>query len=381
MNKGFCSGESTPKTVQRIHVANVNYIPWSKAPRVKLGISNKLGRKLGTTEALLDYGADLSIADLSFMKQIGSNKKMLRAPIDTEVRGATQDTFTKIGRITVMISFGSNVVEDTIIVVKEKITVPLLVRWDVSAKLRNDVHYPAALNQVISEKQSMPEYLKTLPEDPNEMQLEEVKQRIMEVFRDVFTDGQSMLKPMGCKPSEIQLVPEANPIRISTARKLAYAFREETKQELDKMVQQGIIQPVGDKSTDWCHPMVVVEKPGGGIRICVDLTKLNKYVKRPTHPGPSPQEVVSDIPPNQKFFTTLDAIKGYWQIPLTKESQPPTTFITPWGRYKFLRAPMGLSSTGDKYNLLMDAAFDGLHNVKKIVDDILQYWKECNDWN
>ena len=105
----------------------------------------------------------------------------------------------------------------------------------------------------------------------------------------------------------------------------------------------------------------------------MDLTKLNKYAKRPTHPGPSPQEVVSDVPPNQKFVTTLDAIKGYWQIPLAKESQPLTTFITPWGRYKFLRAPIGLSSTGDKYNLLMDAAFDGLHNVTKIVDDILQY--------
>ena len=39
----------------------------------------------------------------------------------------------------------------------------------------------------------------------------------------------------------------------------------------------------------------------------------------------------------------------------------------------FLRAPMGLSATGDKYNLLMDAAFDGLANVKKMVDDILAY--------
>ena len=46
---------------------------------------------------------------------------------------------------------------------------------------------------------------------------------------------------------------------------------------------------------------------------------------------------------------------------------------TPWGRYKYLRAPMGLSSTGDVYNLLMDAACDGLKNQKKVVDDILLY--------
>ena len=75
-------------------MANVNYIPWTKAPRVKLDITNKLGRKLGTTEALLDYGADLSIADSSFLKQIGIDKKMLRAPIDTEVRDASTPQFS-----------------------------------------------------------------------------------------------------------------------------------------------------------------------------------------------------------------------------------------------------------------------------------------------
>ena len=116
----------------------------------------------------------------------------------------------------------------------------------------------------------------------------------------MFTDNETQLKAMECQPSEIKMVPEANLIRILTCRKLAYAFREETKRELDKMVNQGVIKPVGDVATDWCHPMVVVEKQGGGIRICVDLTKLNKYVKRPTHPGPSPQEVVSDIPLNQR---------------------------------------------------------------------------------
>ena len=79
---------------------------------------------------------------------------------------------------------------------------------------------------------------------------------------------------------------------------------------------------MGDVATTWYHPMVCVEKPHGGFRICVDLTKLNKYVKRPIHPGPSPNEVVSDIPPKQRYFTTMDALKGYWQIPLSERAQP-----------------------------------------------------------
>ncbi len=40
---------------------------------------------------------------------------------------------------------------------------------------------------------------------------------------------------------------------------------------------------------------------------------------------------------------------------------------------------MGPSSTGDKYNLIMDAAIYGLDNQKKIVDDILLYAKDFKE--
>ena len=39
----------------------------------------------------------------------------------------------------------------------------------------------------------------------------------------------------------------------------------------------------------------------------------------------------------------------------------------------FTRAPIGLSSTGDKYKLFMHAAFDGIKKTKKLIDDILKY--------
>lgn len=139
------------------------------------------------------------------------------------------------------------------------------------------------------------------------------------------------------------------------------------------MVQQGVIKSGRDRATEWCHPMVAFNTPGGGITICVNLPKLNQYVKRPSHPGWSPNNVVNDIPTNQQFFTTLDAVKGYLYIPLAKESQELTTFTTPWETYNYLRAPMALCSTGDNYNRLMDAAFHGLPNQKKVVDDILAY--------
>ena len=134
--------------------------------------------------------------------------------------------------------------------------------------------------------------MKDLPNDPSDEQIDQIKCKIVQEFQDVFSDGGAVLKPMACEPSEIDVVPEAVPIRVSTARKLAYALRDDTKKELDLMVQQGVIKPVGDVASTWCHPMVCVEKPHGGFRICVDL---NKNVKRPICQGPSPSEVVSDI--------------------------------------------------------------------------------------
>ena len=96
---------------------------------------------------------------------------------------------------------------------------------------------------------------------------------------------------------------DAKPIRLSTARNIAFGYREETKKELDKMVSQGIIKPVGDKATEWCSPMIVVQKPGGDIRICVDLSKPNEFIKRPTHPGAS----------RKRLFWTIRCIRNIFQ--------------------------------------------------------------------
>ena len=119
--------------------------------------------------------------------------------------------------------------------------------------------------------------------------------------------------------------------------------------------------------------MVVAKKEKGALRVTVDLTKLNDQVQRVVYPVLTPKDAVSAVPQNMKYFSTLDAAKGYWQVALDKESQDLTTFITPWGRYRHLRAPMGFISTGDEYCRRGDLAFQSLPDVKKVVDDILLY--------
>ena len=67
----------------------------------------------------------------------------------------------------------------------------------------------------------IPTYMREIPEDPNEDQIENVKQKMMAEFQDVFSEEGKTLRTMTCIPAKINVVPEAVPIRISTARKLA----------------------------------------------------------------------------------------------------------------------------------------------------------------
>ena len=67
----------------------------------------------------------------------------------------------------------------------------------------------------------------------------------------------------------------------------------------------------------------------------------------------------------------FDALKRYHQCPLDVTSQLLTTFITPFGRYKFLRTPFGICSISEHYNRRMDETFSGLKNYRKVVDDVL----------
>ena len=87
----------------------------------------------------------------------------------------------------------------------------------------------------------------------------------------------------------------------------------------------------------------------------------------------TPAQTAADITAeNAQIFTKLDARTGYHQCPLDNESQD-LTFITPFGRFKFLRAPYGISSISKHYNRRMDVAFAGLLRFRCIVDDVVIY--------
>ena len=166
------------------------------------------------------------------------------------------------------------------------------------------------------------------------------------------------LKTMTGGPMVITLKPEAKPFARHTPNSIPFAWRDKVKDQLDLMCDKGIISPVpDDEPTEWCHVLVCVAKSNGEPRPTVDLTHLNHQVIRDAHPFPTPHEVLRSVPPGAKFFSKMDCMMGYWQIPLAEESQHLTTFITPWGSYWYLVVPKGLKCSSDNFTDRMDLLF------------------------
>ena len=72
------------------------------------------------------------------------------------------------------------------------------------------------------------------------------------------------------------------------------------------------------EATEWCASIVVTPKKNcDRIRMCVDLSQLNKHVVHEHYQSPTPAQAVADIAASEaKIFTVLNALKGYHQCPL-----------------------------------------------------------------
>ena len=79
-----------------------------------------------------------------------------------------------------------------------------------------------------------------------------------------------------------------------------------------------------------------------------------------------------------RIFTVLDARNGFWHIQLDETSTYLTTFGTPWGRYRWLRLPFGVSPAPEEFQR-MDIALEGLEGQKVIADDILVFGSGTTD--
>ena len=125
-----------------------------------------------------------------------------------------------------------------------------------------------------------------------------------------------------------------------------------------------------ESHSSWSAPIVVIPKGDGGKRMCVDYRALNAISRTYIWLMPRIDDILAKLV-RAKFFTTLDLRSGYHHIALDKDAIKRAAFVTPFGKYEYLKVPFGLAQAPSYFQILMNEVLNGLNFTLAYLDDII----------
>jgi len=179
------------------------------------------------------------------------------------------------------------------------------------------------------------------------------------------------LPSMTGPPIKLHIDPNAKPVTMRTPAPVPLHWQEQVEKDLNRDVALGVLERVPHgEPTSWCFRMVLDRKHDGTPRRTVDLSPLNKFCQREAHASKSPFQLARSVPPNS-HKTVFDLWNGYHTVPIREEDRHFTTFTTPWGLFRYKRAPQGYLSSGDGFNKRLDDITAEVVRMERCVDDSL----------
>ncbi|XP_043229035.1 uncharacterized protein K02A2.6-like [Amphibalanus amphitrite] len=187
---------------------------------------------------------------------------------------------------------------------------------------------------------------------------------IQKQYPEVFLKGKGPIKSFKV---EVKLKEGATP-GFFKPRSVPYALRTKVTEELDRLVNEGILVPV--TSSEWASPIVTVMKQDGTVRLCGDYkVTVNRWAEVGTYPLPTVQDLFAKI--KGKVFSKLDLSQAYLQCELSEASKRLLVINTPRGLLQPQRLPYGVAQAPELFQKVMDQALQGLDGVLVYLDDIL----------
>ena len=188
--------------------------------------------------------------------------------------------------------------------------------------------------------------------------------KLLDEYPDIQTPTFTIKEP---KHGVRHHIPTDSPPVQSRARRLDPEKLAVAKAELEKLVDLGIAYR---GKSEWSSPLLVTTKPCGGWRVCGDYRRLNAMTTDDRYPVRTLQDFTSELQ-GKKFFSKVDLMKGYHQIPVAEPDIKKTAVITPFGLFIFPRTPFGLKNAGQDFQRLMDEILGDIPRVYVYIDDIL----------
>ena len=145
------------------------------------------------------------------------------------------------------------------------------------------------------------------------------------------------------------------------------SFSEPVNLEIDRQCELLEMMDIIEKcDSRWSSPIVPVRKGDGSLRLCVDYRKINKVTKTENFPIPNLTDSIYRGS-NIKYFSKLDLIKGYYQVPVDVNSRKYTAFSTATQQYQFKRLSFGLKNSGIQFQMNMQEIMVKYKHRKIIV--------------
>ncbi|GBL58317.1 Retrovirus-related Pol polyprotein from transposon 297, partial [Araneus ventricosus] len=141
-----------------------------------------------------------------------------------------------------------------------------------------------------------------------------------------------------------------HPPVASTPYRLSPKKKELLRTEIDKLLANDVIE---ECESPFAAPVVLVPKPNGDIRLCIDYRKLNAITIPDKYPLPLMDTLLHDAK-STAFMSTLDLKTGYHQIEVNPDDKDKTTFVYPFGMFRYKRMPFGLKNAPATFQRLMD---------------------------
>ena len=148
---------------------------------------------------------------------------------------------------------------------------------------------------------------------------------------------------------------------------------EPFKQEIDKILQAGILKPV-HQAKSWINSFVLVEGKDKlsklKLLICLDPTNQNKAIVCEPHHLKTPEDIAYLLA-DACVITVSDCRKGFWHQQLDEASSFLTTFNTELGKFCCTVISFGATVMGDVFQHKLDECFGKIEQVIIFADDIM----------
>ncbi|XP_064097115.1 uncharacterized protein LOC135208650 [Macrobrachium nipponense] len=129
--------------------------------------------------------------------------------------------------------------------------------------------------------------------------------------------------------------------------------------EINDEVEQMLEGVIRKSNSPYNFPLIVVPKKDWTWQICLDFRRLNEELIPDRLPVPCMDDILFLLG-QKRYFTNLDLLKGFHQLPLAKESTPYTAFSTARGHYEFLCMPFGLRCAPITFTRMINIVFGDL---------------------